>query len=204
MPSQAEPDVTVMPPAKAYDFDYFRCRVDAGLLSRSIAVRVFRIPLLAVPVGGSRRGGWFGAGDLAGALAVRQVLAALNGFPCARHVAAHPELFLRGRVGGPSSGHVARRQRAPGLLRPHVARPRPRPPPPLPRIRCLQRFLQHGLSVQLRPSLKGAGRAHSWIKESPQASQNCHGDDRGTDSWHSPARRGGSDERANRGGRPSQ
>ncbi|MFG2156513.1 DUF6302 family protein [Streptomyces olivaceus] len=82
-PPPTEPGVTVMPPAEAYDFDYFRCRVDAGLLSRSIAVRVFRIPLLAV-VGGSRRGGWFGAGDLAGALAVRQVLAALNGFPCAR------------------------------------------------------------------------------------------------------------------------
>ncbi|MBZ6089746.1 hypothetical protein KVH02_15575 [Streptomyces olivaceus] len=83
-PPPTEPDVTVMPPAEAYDFDYFRCRVDVGLLSRSIAVRVFRIPLLAVPVGGSRRGGWFGAGDLAVALAVRQVLAALNGFPCAR------------------------------------------------------------------------------------------------------------------------
>ncbi|MFJ7239032.1 DUF6302 family protein [Streptomyces olivaceus] len=194
-----------MPPAEAYDFDYFRCRVDAGLLSRSIAVRVFRIPLLAAPVGGSRRGGWFGAGDLAGALAVRQVLAALNGFPCARITWQRiPSCSYAVEWGGPSSDHVARRQRAPGLLRPHAARPRPRPPPPLPRIRCLQRFLQHGSSVQLRPSLKGAGRAHSWLKESPQASQNCRGDGRGTDSWHSPARCGGSDERANRGGQPPQ
>jgi hypothetical protein len=73
--------VIVMPPAEAYDFEYFRARVDAVLLSRSIAVRVFRMPLLAVPVGGSRRGGWFGADDLAVALVVRDVLAPLSGFP---------------------------------------------------------------------------------------------------------------------------
>ncbi|MFJ4623652.1 DUF6302 family protein [Streptomyces sp. NPDC088812] len=76
-----EPDITVMPPAEAYDFDYFHGRIDAHLLSRSIAIRVFRMPLLAVPVGGSRRGGWFGVDDLAIALAVRDVLAPLGGFP---------------------------------------------------------------------------------------------------------------------------
>lgn len=81
-----QPDIVVMPPAEAYDFDYFRARVDARLLSRSIAVRVFRMPLLAVPVGGIRRGGWFGADSLAVALAVRDVLAPLNGFPGARIV----------------------------------------------------------------------------------------------------------------------
>ncbi|WP_158709858.1 DUF6302 family protein [Streptomyces violaceoruber] len=80
----AEPDVVVMPAAEAYDFEYFRARVDAGLLSRSIAVRVFRMPLLAVPVGGIRRGGWFGVDSLALALAVRDVLAPLNGFPGVR------------------------------------------------------------------------------------------------------------------------
>ncbi|MFD5652992.1 DUF6302 family protein [Streptomyces sp. NPDC127039] len=80
----AEPDVVVMPAAEAYDFEYFRSRVDAGLLSRSIAVRVFRMPLLAVPVGGIRRGGWFGVDSLALALAVRDVLAPLNGFPAVR------------------------------------------------------------------------------------------------------------------------
>ncbi|MEU7404565.1 MULTISPECIES: DUF6302 family protein [unclassified Streptomyces] len=82
--SPAEPGVVVMPAADAYDFEYFRARLDAGLLSRSIAVRVFRMPLLAVPVGGARRGGWFGADGLAVALAVRDVLAPLNGFPGAR------------------------------------------------------------------------------------------------------------------------
>ncbi|MEU9602416.1 DUF6302 family protein [Streptomyces sp. NPDC048109] len=80
----AAPDVIVMPAAEAYDFEYFRARVDAVLLSRSIAVRVFRMPLLAVPVGGIRRGGSFGADSLAVALAVRDVLAPLSGFPGAR------------------------------------------------------------------------------------------------------------------------
>ncbi|MEU0853785.1 DUF6302 family protein [Streptomyces flaveolus] len=73
-----------MPPAEAYDFDYFRARVDAELLARSIAIRVFRVPLLAVPVGQTRRGGWFGVDDLTIALAVRTVLVPLGGFPSPR------------------------------------------------------------------------------------------------------------------------
>ncbi|MFI7352031.1 DUF6302 family protein [Streptomyces sp. NPDC049936] len=75
------PDVTVMPPAEAYDFDYFRARIDTELLSRSIALRVFRMPLLAVPVGATRRGGCFDVDNLAIALAVRDVLTAFSGFP---------------------------------------------------------------------------------------------------------------------------
>ncbi|MCG8970201.1 DUF6302 family protein [Streptomyces sp. CL12-4] len=79
-----EPGITVMPPAEAYDFDYFRARVDAELLARSVAIRVFRVPLLAVPVGQTRRGGWFGVDDLTIALAVRTVLVPLGGFPSPR------------------------------------------------------------------------------------------------------------------------
>ncbi|MFE9679481.1 DUF6302 family protein [Streptomyces sp. NPDC006259] len=73
--------VDVMPPSEAYDFEYFRARVDAELLLGSIAIRVFRIPLLAVPAGRTRRGGWFGVDNLAIALAVRDVLAPVGGFP---------------------------------------------------------------------------------------------------------------------------
>ncbi|MEV6404098.1 DUF6302 family protein [Streptomyces bobili] len=79
--SLARPAITVMPPAEAYDFGYFRARVDAELLSGSIAIRVLRMPLLAVPVGGTRRGGWFGVDDLAIAIAVRDVLKPFAGFP---------------------------------------------------------------------------------------------------------------------------
>ncbi|MEU0027432.1 DUF6302 family protein [Streptomyces sp. NPDC006335] len=81
MTAAALSDITVMPPAEAYDFDYFRDRVDAELFSRSIAIRVFRMPLLAVPAGRTRRGGWFGVDKLAIALAVRDILAPLSGFP---------------------------------------------------------------------------------------------------------------------------
>ncbi|MGC9479680.1 DUF6302 family protein [Streptomyces sp. WG4] len=73
-----------MPPAEAYDFDYCSTRVDPELLSASIAIRVFRIPLLAVPTGATRRGGWFGVDNLAIALAVRDVLAPFSGFPDVR------------------------------------------------------------------------------------------------------------------------
>jgi hypothetical protein len=77
---QRQHDVDVLPPAEAYDFDYFRARIDAELLTRSIAIRVFRMPLLAVPVGRTRRGGWFGVDDRAVAVAVRDVLAPFGGF----------------------------------------------------------------------------------------------------------------------------
>ncbi|MFE0725090.1 DUF6302 family protein [Streptomyces mutabilis] len=82
--SVTEPAITVMPPADAYDFDYFSTRVDPELLSASIAIRVFRIPFLAVPTGATRRGGWFGVDNLAIALAVRDVLAPFSGFPDVR------------------------------------------------------------------------------------------------------------------------
>lgn len=85
----AEPDVTVMPSAEAYDFDSFRTRVDAELLARSIAIRVFRMPLLAVPVGRTRRGGWFGVDHLAIATAVRDVLTPFGGFPDPRIIWQH-------------------------------------------------------------------------------------------------------------------
>ncbi len=79
--SVTKPAITVMPPAEAYDYDYFRNRVDAEVLSQAIAIRVFRIPLLAVPAGRTRRGGRFGADTLAIALAVRDVLEPFCGFP---------------------------------------------------------------------------------------------------------------------------
>ncbi|MEW2267224.1 DUF6302 family protein [Streptomyces sp. NPDC047853] len=90
--SITKPAITVMPPAEAYDFDYFSTRVAPELLSASIAIRVFRIPLLAMPTGGTRRGGCFGVDNLAIALAVRDVLTPFGGFPDLRitwHDAPH-------------------------------------------------------------------------------------------------------------------
>lgn len=80
--TQPETHIRVLPPGEAYDYDYFRARLrDTELLSHSIAVQVFRMPFLAVPAGGPRRGGTFPTATMALALAVRDVLAPYNGFP---------------------------------------------------------------------------------------------------------------------------
>jgi hypothetical protein len=111
-----------MPPAEAYDFDYFRTRVDAELLARSIAIRVFRMPLLAVPVGGTRRGGWFGADTLAIAQAVRDVLAPFSGFPDVRitwHCPSHCPYIVEWGDRPPSTWSYENERRAfYGLTRP--------------------------------------------------------------------------------------
>ncbi|MFP1628862.1 DUF6302 family protein [Streptomyces sp. 5K101] len=79
------PSIAVLPPGEAYDYDYFRARLgDEELLSRSVAIRVFRMPFLAVPAGGTRRGGCFPTDSMALALAVRDALKSYNGFPALR------------------------------------------------------------------------------------------------------------------------
>ncbi|WP_369228784.1 DUF6302 family protein [Streptomyces sp. R21] len=69
-------------PQDAYDFYYYEQRIaDAWLLDKSIAVRTLRMPFLAVPVGGSRRGGYFPVTCLCFGLRVRDVLLEQPGFP---------------------------------------------------------------------------------------------------------------------------
>ncbi|MFF6829182.1 DUF6302 family protein [Streptomyces longwoodensis] len=52
------PFIRVMPPEEAYDFEYYRARlVRSELLRDAVALVLYRIPLLAVPTGPSRRGG---------------------------------------------------------------------------------------------------------------------------------------------------
>ncbi|MGW6971509.1 DUF6302 family protein [Streptomyces sp. NPDC054952] len=77
--------VTLAPAQEAYDFDHFRALLaDPSVLAESVAIRVFRAPLLAVAVGGPRRGGYFAASDLLIGLAVRNLLAGRYGFPDVR------------------------------------------------------------------------------------------------------------------------
>lgn len=74
--------IAVLPADEAYDFEFVASRLhDRHLLQGSVAVRVFRTPLLAVPVGGRRRGGYVGAGPVSVALAIRDALRDLPGFP---------------------------------------------------------------------------------------------------------------------------
>lgn len=84
---QALSGVDVLPPGEAYDYDFFCARLGSHeLLTRSVALRVYRMPLFAVPVGRTRRGGFFVLDDRAAAPAVCAALAPLNGFPDFRTV----------------------------------------------------------------------------------------------------------------------
>ncbi|MFC4507888.1 MULTISPECIES: DUF6302 family protein [Streptomyces] len=57
--SAAEPlTVHLRPATEAYDYEHYRnLLADPSVLTDSFAVCVYRAPLLAVPVGGPRRGG---------------------------------------------------------------------------------------------------------------------------------------------------
>lgn len=74
--------VSLRPAEEAYDFEYFRDRLaEPAVLDCAVAVRVFRAPLLAVPVGGPRRGGYMSFELLSLAIATRGLLADRPGFP---------------------------------------------------------------------------------------------------------------------------
>ncbi|WUW51620.1 DUF6302 family protein [Streptomyces sp. NBC_01456] len=76
------PTVSLRPAVQAYDYEYFRSRLaEPALLADAVAVRVFRAPLLAVPVGGQRRGGYMSFDLLTLATAARGLLAGQAGFP---------------------------------------------------------------------------------------------------------------------------
>ncbi|WP_245001572.1 DUF6302 family protein [Streptomyces alfalfae] len=81
-PTAVPPTLSLRPAAEAYDFEYFRDRLaEPELLAAAVAVCVFRAPLLAVPVGGSRRGGYLSFDLLATAMAARRLLKDQPGFP---------------------------------------------------------------------------------------------------------------------------
>ncbi len=74
--------VVLRPAAEAYDFEYFRDRLaDPAILADAVAICVFRAPLLAVPIGGSRRGGYMSFDLLSLAMATRRLLDTRPGFP---------------------------------------------------------------------------------------------------------------------------
>ncbi|MGW1496960.1 DUF6302 family protein, partial [Streptomyces sp. NPDC002402] len=77
--------ITVLPAREAYDYESFRLRLaDDSVLEQSIAIRIFRMPLLAVPVGGPRQGGYFSITSLSVGLAVRTLLEGQSGFTSPR------------------------------------------------------------------------------------------------------------------------
>ncbi|MFD3356259.1 DUF6302 family protein [Streptomyces fradiae] len=80
-------------PQDAYDYDYYVRRLeDTWLVEKSIAVRIMRMPFLAVPVGGARRGGYYPVPCICFGLAVRDLLRDHAGFPDLRlHWSQAPE-----------------------------------------------------------------------------------------------------------------
>ncbi|MFI0721908.1 DUF6302 family protein [Streptomyces sp. NPDC021224] len=79
--------VGLLPPEEAVDFEFAAARLhDRAVLRGAVAVQIFRVPLLAVPVGGCRRSGRLSAGPVTIALAVHSVLRGRDGFPHLRIV----------------------------------------------------------------------------------------------------------------------
>lgn len=71
--------VRVLPATAACDYEYWRSRlVSPGLLLGAVAVALYRLPLLAVPVGADRRGGFM---DMAGPVFAEALAEALRGRP---------------------------------------------------------------------------------------------------------------------------
>ncbi|WP_447035773.1 DUF6302 family protein [Streptomyces sp. DSM 118878] len=74
--------VSLCPAEEAYDYESYRSRLaEPAILAEAVAVRVFRAPLLAIPVGGPRCGGYMSFDLLTLAMAARSLLAKQPGFP---------------------------------------------------------------------------------------------------------------------------
>lgn len=72
----------LLPAREAYDYEYFRARLaDPDLADAGFAVALIGAPLLAVPVGGVRRGGYASFGHVVDALQARALLGTVPGFP---------------------------------------------------------------------------------------------------------------------------
>lgn len=82
----------VLHPHAAYDYECMANRLlDPELLAGAVAVRVFRAPLLAVPVGRRRRGGTLSVASETVGAAITVALSTLPGFPDVR-LGLAPEL----------------------------------------------------------------------------------------------------------------
>ncbi|MFD7014018.1 DUF6302 family protein [Streptomyces sp. NPDC059928] len=77
--------ITCLPAEDAYDYDHFRNRLaDTSVLEHSVAIRIFRMPFLAVPAGGPRRGGYFSVPELSIGVEVLGLLRGRPGFTSLR------------------------------------------------------------------------------------------------------------------------
>ncbi|MEV0982130.1 DUF6302 family protein [Streptomyces sp. NPDC049915] len=76
---------TLLPPQCAVDYEFLRTRLaDPTVLTQSVAVQVYRVPLIAVAVGGPRHGGYLPVDLVTIAVAIRDLLSGQPGFPDVR------------------------------------------------------------------------------------------------------------------------
>ncbi|MEV8562550.1 DUF6302 family protein [Streptomyces sp. NPDC051917] len=93
--------VTALHATTAYDYEYYRSPLaDPAVLVDAVGICVFRAPLLAVPVGGARRGGYMSFDLLTLAMAAKALLDGRPGFPLpASALVSVPRHLPCGRVG---------------------------------------------------------------------------------------------------------
>ncbi len=86
-PAMSAHVVTLVPPHEALDYSYFQHRLaDPALLRRSLGLHIHTGATLAVPVGGSRRGGYTSSCCLRCGWRLRNALKRRDGFPRVRLV----------------------------------------------------------------------------------------------------------------------
>ncbi|WP_405775784.1 DUF6302 family protein [Streptomyces sp. NBC_01538] len=108
--------VRILPAEEACDFEYVAQRlVNPDLLSQAVAVAVFRLPLLAVPVGEGRRGGRAVVeyADVGEAMAA--ALRGRAGFPAVRTRPTSGGFAVEWGDAAPDSADSAERERFYGL-----------------------------------------------------------------------------------------
>ncbi|KOV48703.1 DUF6302 family protein [Streptomyces sp. H036] len=93
-PSEPLLGVQLLAATAAYDYEYWESRlVNPGLLGGAVAVALYRLPLLAVPVGTDRRGGFM---DMAHPVLAEALADALRGRPGFDQVTASGQVVTWG------------------------------------------------------------------------------------------------------------
>lgn len=111
--------VQILPAEEAYDFEHVARRLlNPGLLRQAVALAVFRLPLLAVPVGEGRRGGRAVVEYEDVGVAMAAALRGRAGFPCVRTRLTSRGFAVEWGDTAPDGADSAERERFYGLAAP--------------------------------------------------------------------------------------
>lgn len=150
--------VQILPAEEAYDFEHVARRLlNPGLLRQAVALAVFRLPLLAVPVGEGRRGGRAVVEYEDVGVAMAAALRGRAGFPCVRTRLTSRGFAVEWGDTAPDGADSAERERFYGSPRlPRLPMTRSTEPSrPTPRGKLRDLFCRRDSCPGLRP-------VHSW------------------------------------------